>query len=257
MRETAFGPQGACIRWTETPGVGPVRVYLHGLGAASGAVYTHVVAHPDLCGRRSLFVDMLGFGISVRPADFGYSLEDHADAVASVLDASAVREAELIGHSMGGAVAIVLAHRRPDLVGRLILAEANLDPNPPMTAGSSSIAAYSESAFVNGGGFAEMLERIPPVWRATMQTADPLAVHRSAVGLVKGTEPTMRAMLLGLDIPRLFQVGELSGDVDGRAELEAAGAVVETVPNAGHNIMFDNPQALVQAITSSAAAAGA
>ena len=38
--------------------------------------------------------------------------------------------AELVAHSMGGAVAIVLAARRPDLVSRLVLTEANLDPAP-------------------------------------------------------------------------------------------------------------------------------
>lgn len=256
VRETAFGPEGAYIRWTEAPGDGPALVYLHGLGSASGPAYAHVAGHPALAGRRSLFVDLPGFGISDRPTDFGYSLEEHADAVAAVLNASGGRDAELVAHSMGGAVAIVLAHRHPGLVGSLVLAEANLDPNPPSTAGSSGIATWTEDAFVHGGGFADVLERIAPVWRATMQLADPVALHRSATGLRRGTEPTMRAMLQDLGVPRLFLVGELSDDVADRSGLEAAGVEVRTVPGAGHNIMFDNPDALVRAIVQDVTAAG-
>ncbi|MCZ4120450.1 alpha/beta fold hydrolase [Streptomyces sp. H39-S7] len=254
MRQTEFGPAapGAAgpargrrpfIRWTEAAGTGPARVYLHGLGSASGPYFAHVAADPALAGRRSLFVDLPGFGISDRPADFGYSLEEHADAVAAALDAAGVRGAEVVGHSMGGAVAIVLAHRRPDLVAGLVLVEANLDPNPPVGAGSSGIAAYEEREFVEGGGFAAVLERVGPLWGATMRLADPVALYRSAGRLARGSEPTMRTMLLAMDIPRTFLVGELSTDVVGRAELVAAGVGVETVPGAGHNIMFDNPGA--------------
>src|SRR5689334_1238771 len=79
VRQTEFGPEGAFIRWTEAAGVEPTRVHVHGLGAASGAYTAHISAHPALAGRRTLYVDLPGFGISDRPADFGYSLEEHAD----------------------------------------------------------------------------------------------------------------------------------------------------------------------------------
>jgi pimeloyl-ACP methyl ester carboxylesterase len=248
MHQAQFTDDGAHIRWTEAAGAEPARVYVHGLGAASAAYFAHIAAHPALAGRRSLFVDLPGFGLSDRPARFGYTLEDHAYALAAALDAAGVA-AEIIAHSMGGAVAIVLAARRPDLVSGLVLVEANLDPNPPATAGSSGTARYEEDDFIHGGGFAETLERVGPLWRATMRLADPLALHRSAVGLVRGTRPTMRELLLDMDIPRLFLTGELSGDPAGRDELVAAGVTVETVPGAGHNIMFDNAEAFVAAVS--------
>ncbi|SEN83497.1 Pimeloyl-ACP methyl ester carboxylesterase [Actinacidiphila rubida] len=249
MQQTEFGPAGAYIRWTEAAGDGPARVHIHGLGAASGPYTAHLSADPRLAGRRTLFVDLPGFGISDRPADFGYSLEEHAAAVAAVLDAAGVRGAEVVGHSMGGAVAIVLAYRRPELVERLVLAEANLDPDPPLTADSSAIATWTEEEFVDGGGFAATLERAGWRWAATMRCADPLALHRSATGLVRGTEPTMRAMVTSLAIPRTYVLGELSGeDGLGRTDLEAAGVEIVTVPDAGHCMMFDNPDAYVRAI---------
>ncbi|MFF3331806.1 alpha/beta fold hydrolase [Streptomyces sp. NPDC002888] len=247
MKQAEFDDRGSCIRWTEAPGVEPARVYVHGLGAASGVYHAHIAARPELAGRRSLFVDLPGHGISDRPAHYGYTLEDHADALAAALDTAGVTGAELIAHSMGGSVAVVLAHRRPELVSRLVLTEANLDAFPPPTAGSSGIASYEEDAFV-AGEHARVLEKVGPVWAATMRLADPRALHRSAVGLRCGSDPTMRDILEGLPIERVYLQGAFSGELAGREALEAAGVRVVTVPGAGHNVMFDNPDAFVAAV---------
>lgn len=238
----------AADRPSAADGSKPPLVYVHGLGSASTIYHAHIAADPELASRRQLFVDLPGHGISDRPADFGYTLEEHADALAAALDAAGATGAEVAGHSMGGAVAIVLAARRPDLVSRLVLTEANLDPHPTPTAGSSGIATYTEDDFVHGGGFAAVLDRIGPLWAATMRLADPLALHRTAVGLVHGTQPTMRHLLMGLSIDRTYLVGGIEDDLAGRDELIASGVHVEVVPNAGHNIMFDNPNAFVRAI---------
>ncbi|MEV5610125.1 alpha/beta hydrolase [Streptomyces sp. NPDC052225] len=248
MRETPFDVRGNCIRWTETAGDGPARVYVHGLGSASTVYHAHIAARPELAGRRTLFVDLPGHGISDRPADFDYRLESHADALAAVLDAAGVGGAEIVGHSMGGAVAIVLAHRRGDLVSRLVVTEGNLDPHPDIHAGSSGIASYEEAAYVSGGGHARVLEKVGPLWAATMRLADPLALHRSATALVRGTEPTMRRMLEGLTIERMYLQGARSGELAGKDGLVAAGVRVIEVPDAGHNVMFDNPDAFVAAV---------
>ncbi|MEU9150564.1 alpha/beta hydrolase [Streptomyces sp. NPDC048417] len=247
MRQAEFDGRGSRIRWTESPGAEPARVYVHGLGAASAAYHAHIAARPELSDRRSLFVDLPGHGISDRPAHFGYTLDDHAAALATALDAAGVAGAELIAHSMGGSVAVVLAHRRPELVSRLVLTEANLDAFPPPTAGSSGIAAYEEDEFVDGG-HARVLDKVGPVWAATMRLADPRALHRSAVGLRRGSDPVMRTLLEELTADRVYLQGELSGELAGRDRLEASGVRVVTVPGAGHNIMFDRPDAFAAAV---------
>ncbi|MFE9557168.1 alpha/beta fold hydrolase [Streptomyces sp. NPDC006692] len=249
MRQAEFDGRGSRIRWTEMEGEGPALVYVHGLGSMSAVYHAHIAADPALAGRRQLFVDLPGHGISDRPADFGYSLEDHADALAAALDAAGAAGAELVAHSMGGAVAIVLADRRPDLVARLLLTEANLDPNPVPTAGSSGIATYGEDEFVHGGGFAAVLARVGPLWAATMRLADPLGLHRTARGLVRGTEPTMRELLMKLPVERTYLVGGRDDELPGRAELVASGVRVVTIADAGHNIMFDNPAAFVREVS--------
>jgi pimeloyl-ACP methyl ester carboxylesterase len=241
LKQAEFDGRGSRIRWTELPGAEPARVYVHGLGAVSAVYHAHIAARPELVGRRSLFVDLPGHGISDRPQDFGYTLEDHADALAVALDTADLKGTELIAHSMGGAVAVVVAHRRPDLVSRLVLTEANLDACPLPTAGSSEIASYEEGAFVDGE-YARVLDKVGPLWAATMRLADPRALHRSAVGLRRGSDPVTRAILEKLPIDRVYLQGEHSGELAGRADLEAAGVRVVTVPGAGHNVMLDNPE---------------
>ncbi|MER5832189.1 alpha/beta hydrolase [Streptomyces sp. NPDC002130] len=248
MRSAAVTPEGDRIRWVELPGQEPARVYVHGLGATSPAYFTEVAVDPRLAGRRSLLIDLLGHGISDRPAHFDYTLESHADALAGALTAAGVGAAELVAHSMGGSVAIVLAARHPRLVSRLVLVDANLDPIPraPGSSGSSGIAAYSEEEFVTGG-WEEVRDRVGPHWWSTMRLAGREALHRSAFHLTRGTTPTMRELLLELKIPRAFLLPESDGPLPGTDALIEAGVSVVAIPGCGHNIMLDNREAFVEA----------
>ncbi|MGW2106802.1 alpha/beta fold hydrolase [Streptomyces sp. NPDC001948] len=250
MHNARVTEDGARIRWVELPGrsgSSRTRVYLHGLGASSGPYFTASAAHPLLADGRSLLMDLLGFGISDRPTEFGYTLEEHADAVAAALEAAGACGADVIAHSMGGAVAVVLAARHPHLVARLVLVDANLDPVAPGPArpGSSGIAAYSEEEFLSYGRF-EVRERVGPHWWATMRLAGHEALHRSAVHLAAGTTPTMREILLGLKIPRTFLRPSADGPLPGEETLVGHGVRVVAVPDCGHNIMLDNPQAFAE-----------
>ncbi|MBB4715460.1 alpha/beta fold hydrolase [Streptomyces luteogriseus] len=248
MRSAAVTPEGDQIRWVELPGQEPPRVYVHGLGATSPAYFAAVAVDPRLSGRRSLLLDLLGHGISDRPTHFDYTLESHADALANALTAAGVSAAELIAHSMGGSVAIVLAARHPHLVSRLVLIDANLDPIPriPGSSGSSGIAAHSEEEFLNGG-WEEVRDRVGPHWWSTMRLAGREALHRSAFHLTRGTTPTMRELLLDLRIPRTFLLPAADGPLPGADALTEAGVSVVPIPDCGHNIMLDNPETFVRA----------
>jgi pimeloyl-ACP methyl ester carboxylesterase len=248
VRDAVVTPEGDQIRWVELRGQEPPRVYVHGLGATSPAYFTEIAVHPLLAGRRSLLIDLLGHGISDRPAGFDYTLESHADALAAALTHAGVAGAELIAHSMGGSVAIVLAVRHPHLVSRLVLVDANLDPIPltPVSGGSSDIASYSEQEFL-AGGWEEVRDRSGSRWWATMRLAGREALHRSAVHLTRGTVPTMRELLLDLKIPRTYLLPEAADPLLGTVALTEAGVSVVAVPDCGHNIMLDNPEAFVSA----------
>ncbi|MFI7462333.1 alpha/beta fold hydrolase [Nonomuraea sp. NPDC049646] len=237
MRDAQVLPDGSRIRWAEVAGREPVRVYVHGLGAAAAPYFLGVASRPELAGHRSLFVDLLGFGTSDRPTAFGYTMEEHADALATALRAADVRAAQVVAHSMGGTIAVHLAERHPELVADLVLVDANLDPaEPAPRPGSSSIAAYSEADFVRHG-WEETLTRVGPHWAATMRLAGREALYRSAVHLARAD---VRERLRRLPIPRAYLYPEADGEPRGAAELAASGVRLIAVPDTGHNIMIDN-----------------
>ncbi|WP_261992295.1 alpha/beta fold hydrolase [Streptomyces sp. MS191] len=246
MRELFLADARGYMRWIELPGEGPVRVCLHGLGCTGASDFAHVMTRPALSGGRTLLVDLLGFGLSDRPREFGYGMAEQAAAVAQVLDHLGLTGVELIGHSMGGAVAVRLAASRPDLVARLVVAEPNLYPGGGMF--SSPVVAQDEETFVRDG-FARMLAAVDrPDYAARLRLADPRAVHRSAVALVEGAAPPEGELLAALDRPRAFLVGEYSLPDADAERMAALGVPVFEVPKAGHNLMIDNPEGFVTAL---------
>ncbi|GAA4053562.1 alpha/beta fold hydrolase [Nonomuraea soli] len=243
MRDAQVLPDGSRIRWAEVAGREPVRVYVHGLGAAAAPYFLEAVSRPELAGHRSLFVDLLGFGTSDRPTAFGYSMEEHADALATALRAADVRAAQVVAHSMGGTIAVHLAERHPELVAELVLVDANLDPIKP--APRPTIATYTEDEFVRHG-WDETLARVGPHWAATMRLAGREALHRSAVHL---TRADVREQLSRLPIPRAFLYPGADGEVSGAAELVASGVRLVAVPDSGHNIMIDNVEVFAREVS--------
>lgn len=96
----------------------PTVVLLHGLTASNrswGAAFDSLADNCVL-----VVPDLLGFGSSPRPGS-GYGPDVHADAVASCLDALALRGPVIVaGHSMGALIALRLATRRPRLVTAIV-----------------------------------------------------------------------------------------------------------------------------------------
>ena len=244
MKHVEVGPDGARLGYVEFDGDGdgPALVYLHGLGACSPVYFARTAAEPVLARRRVLMIDFLGFGISDRPAGFGYTLEDHADSIARGLDALGVSGADVIAHSMGGGVAVVLADRRPDLVGRLVLAEPSLRPSArPL------VEPFTEETFVQSG-FQQELVAVGPQWAATMRLADPVALYRTEMALGRGMTTMLDEVLLTLAVPRAIVEGEKSGWLGDDPAIRAAGIPVHVVAGAGHTMMLDNPAGFARAI---------
>jgi pimeloyl-ACP methyl ester carboxylesterase len=111
---------GARVRWLSA-GEGDPLVFLHGWGMTP-RVYVPAVAPLTRAGIRVVAPALPGFGGSDGPPLRSLGLDAYADRVAAFLDTLALdKPAFVMGHSLGGGVAIRLAARRPDLVRSLTL----------------------------------------------------------------------------------------------------------------------------------------
>jgi pimeloyl-ACP methyl ester carboxylesterase len=71
---------------------------------------------------RVVAIDLLGHGGSEKPSD-GYAVQYQADVVAEALGRLSVKNATIVGHSLGGAVSVALAERSPELVNRVVIVD--------------------------------------------------------------------------------------------------------------------------------------
>ncbi|MZD04313.1 alpha/beta fold hydrolase, partial [Streptomyces sp. SID5785] len=125
LHSVRAGPVRLACRVTgpaHAPQDGPPLVLLHALGEDSRdwAGVTPALA----ATRRVHALDLRGHGASDRPGS--YALEAVRDDVLAYLDAAGLDRIDLVGHSMGGVVACLLAAHRPHRVRRLVLEDVPL-----------------------------------------------------------------------------------------------------------------------------------
>jgi pimeloyl-ACP methyl ester carboxylesterase len=101
-------------------GDGPPLVLVHGLGGS--ATNWCELAPLLLPGHRLVIPNLPGHARSDRLAAPAAGLEPYAETVAAVMEHERMVPAPVVGHSLGGLVAVRLALRRPDAVSALVLA---------------------------------------------------------------------------------------------------------------------------------------
>lgn len=71
--------------------------------------------------RRVVALDHLGCGLSDKPSDFGYRLQDHIDHLVRLVDHLDLRDVTLVAHDWGGAIGLGAAVARPERFARFVL----------------------------------------------------------------------------------------------------------------------------------------
>jgi pimeloyl-ACP methyl ester carboxylesterase len=240
-----FHSSHGALRYHDLPGSGVPLLFIHGLGCAGSSDFPRVAADPALAGKRRLLLDLLGAGFSDRPDDFAYTIAAHAETVAGLIDHLGLPQLDIVGHSMGGAVAIAASSLRPARVAQLVLLEPNLDRGGGPF--SRALAAMSEDEFIQRGQrrMARLASREgSPLWAGSLAASHALAVHRAAVSLVAGAEPGWRELLHALNMPRTVVIGEKSLADAEDSTLPGGGVAVRILPAAGHAMSEDNPAGL-------------
>jgi pimeloyl-ACP methyl ester carboxylesterase len=102
---------------------GPPVVCVHGMWCDHTYFGPQVLAFADR--HRVLLPDLLGHGRSDKP-DVDLSIPDYADQVAGLCQHTGLNQVVAVGHSMGGAVAVSLAARHPELVRAIAVLDTTL-----------------------------------------------------------------------------------------------------------------------------------
>jgi pimeloyl-ACP methyl ester carboxylesterase len=236
----------------------PCVVFIHGAehDHSVWVLQSRYLAHH---GYGVLAVDLPGHGRSEGPPLA--SVEAIADWVAALLDAAGVKQAALVGHSMGALVALDCAGRHPARVGRIALIGAAF----PMHVSDELLTAtrddeplaqdmvniWSHSAYAHypsnpGPGFWVIGENLRLMQRqkAGVMHVDFKACNDYAAGAERAAQTTC---------PALFILGRrdvMTPARSGRALAKAVkGARVVEVGGSGHALMAEKPDDVLDALT--------
>lgn len=152
---TAAGPQLQAgtfvdVRGTRThvhdAGSGPPIVMIHGSGPGVTAWANWRFALPDLAERgfHCYAYDIPGFGYTERRPGVAYGIEQWVEHLIAFVEEVVGGPAMLLGNSMGGALALRLATKRPDLLTRMVLMGSCGIPFP-ITTGLDAVWGYTPS----------------------------------------------------------------------------------------------------------------
>jgi len=192
-----------------------------------------------------------------------YSVGLHADDTAAFIRGMGLKSAHIVGHSRGGAVAMVLALRYPDLVKSLILAEpAGLEGLLPDTPEGKRMAAESAAQFaklardVAAGDMVKAAREFvdslggPGAWEKRMPEARQVLLDNIGTGPACAERPYFtRDEIAGIKSPTLLLTGERSPPryrasmTDMQACNKAKILPLVTIPGAAHSMQRDNPDA--------------
>jgi len=120
FEERSIDARGSRLRYL-VAGEGDPLALVHGLGGS--AANWLALAPLLLPGRRLIVPELPGHGRS-SPLPAAPSLNPYADLLGLLLEYESAGPAAIVGHSLGGAIALRLAIRRPESVSSLVLAAA-------------------------------------------------------------------------------------------------------------------------------------
>ena len=251
MQEYTIRNTNYKIRYNDFCGEGLPIIFIHGLGCASSFDYVEIANKKEFLGHRRILVDLLGAGYSDKPLDFIYEVKSHAKYLSEFLEDLGLEQVIVFGHSLGGAIAIELCSLCEERIERLILTEPNLDP---ATKGRTSwaVAQYTEENYKKS--ITRLIQYCESgkntMWAATLKNWLPEAAYQISRDAVVVRENSWRSLLYSYNVPRYFIFGEKTLPSMDFEELPKHNITVKVVKNAGHSMAWENPEELVEVISS-------
>lgn len=268
---------GRRVAVTET-GEGPPILLIHGLAGQAGNFHRLT---PHLAGFRCIIPDRPGTGWSDPAAPGATGLSGHAATAAALIEAMGTGPVLVVGHSLGGAIALRLARDRPDLIAGLVGLGALTGPQVPQLAALG--ADIGRKPLLRAGMVrllgAPLAPVMVPMFIAATFGPEPMPPGFAVPGgIYAGLAPRMTAALLRdlrgvaedtarlrTDLPDLrLPVTLLHGTEDrvlpvAQHALPAALAIPDAdlwLPHGGHMLPATQPELVATAIRSTATRAG-
>ena len=199
--------------------------------------------------------DLRGFGESTI-ADSSPTMEDYAADIAALLDYLNIQKAAIVGHSMGGYVALAFARLYPERVSGFGLVSSQVLADPP----DRKEGRYKSAADVAENGIASVVAMMTPKFtsneglqvfaRTSMERQQPAAY----IGALKAMaeRPDSTSLLSSLKVP----VVVIHGDADALIPVDRAREVKAGLPQArlveisgaGHMPMMEAKEQTAEAL---------
>lgn len=269
---------GQAIRYADT-GRGPALLLVHGLGGHAGHWAMNIAPLVQL-GYRVVAINLPGYGGSTSDSSIaqGTHLSYYASAVQALATHLRLRKATLVGHSMGGQVALLLVANRPRWLSRLVLvAPAGLETFTAQEA--NLIKGFATPAFYMAQDTAVIRQNYMRNFYSLPASAEALIQERMAMRLCAGYAAYCQAIVHGvwgmldqpvatalsrIQIPTLIVAGAADALIPNtmlhpaltmEALLQQAKAAMPRahtvlLPRAGHLLQWEAADALHQAIHS-------
>ncbi len=230
----------------------PVLVFLHYFGGSSETWTAVIDRLAD--SARCVAPDLRGFGESEAVGQ--YAMADYADDLEGMVEALGLTRYIVVGHSMGGKIALAFAMRQPAGLQSLILIAPSPPSHEPMPESERSrlLSTHGERAA------AEETARkiaVSPLTNVQFEqvVADNLRTSEAAwrAWLKYGSREDFAGSMDKITVPVLVIVGEADPVLPPRLIKEQvvsriAGARLVTVPGTGHLLPLENPEATAQLI---------
>jgi pimeloyl-ACP methyl ester carboxylesterase len=237
----------------------PTLVFVHGSGMSARYWSDQLRALEGTA--RVLAIDLPGHGESDDAATPGLAL--YADVTAAVLDALGAWPAIAIGHSLGGAVAITLAARRPDEVSGLVLLSACARLPPVSTPiqwlwGSLPPTLRRVLFFVTAKNLLFAAGASPAAVALGMQELHACRPHTLAADVAIARSVDLTHVAGALRVPTLILCGSRDritpADLSRHLHASITGSALQIVEGAGHMLLIEASAVVNCAIAAFAAA---
>jgi pimeloyl-ACP methyl ester carboxylesterase len=242
---------------TVDTGPGRPLVFLHGFPFSQGVWKKQIEAFRSYY--RVIAPDLRGFGNSVTQPGLT-TMEQYAADLQALLQRLTTGPVVLVGHSMGGYVALAYARHFPEMLRGLVLVSTKAGQDTPE--GAAARLATAEK--VKAEGVQAVVEAMAPKMlaasnpdallaqqvRSLMMLSKPSGVIGALLGMAERTDAT--ASLAQIVVPTLVITGADDAVVP-PAESEKLvqgipGSQLEVIPHAGHLVAFEKPEEFNRAL---------